>query len=245
MKEVSIMTAIWFFRRTYKTILFFTFIGFFFSAYYFQKTPNRYEVISLIKINQIPTREFQAINIDNIDSHIARLSTPSAYTQNIIDNCGFKELQAPKFYRQPIQVSLLSGTISILEVRFKVTTRNAAKPCSLAIYDLIKNEEIRSFDSRAGVIKNELIKLKKVLKNKYDSVEIDRLLVVIKSYEDFLNSKTKDNIQIISIYVSDYPVNKKIYKVIGIGSFIGMLLGLWSCIAFEIIKNLCTKKRLK
>ena len=244
MKEVSIMTAIWFFRRTYKTILFFTFIGFFFSAYYFQKTPNRYEVISLIKINQIPTREYQTLNIDNVDSHIARFSTPSAYTQNIIDNCGFKDVQSPEFYRQPIQVSLLSGSVSILDVRFNVNARNAAKPCSLAIYDLIKNEEVRSFDSRVGAVEIELIKLKKLLKKKYDSVEIDKLSAIIKSYEDFLKFKA-DNIKIISIYVSDYPVNKKIYKVIGIGSFIGMLLGLWSCIAFEIIKNLCTKKRLK
>lgn len=245
MREVSIRTSFYFFRRSYKTILVFTFIGLFFSAYYFHKTPNQYEVISLMKINQIPTLEFQAINIDNVDSHIALFSKPSTYTQNIIDICGFKDSQAPQFLRKPIKASLLSGTLSILEVKFNVTSSNEGNPCTLAIYDLIKNEDLRSFDSRAKVAKIELIRLKELIKKKYDIVEIEKLSRIIKSYEDFLKSKKEDRTKIISTYVSDYPINQKLYRVISIGSFIGMLLGFWCSITFEIIKNLCFKKRLK
>jgi hypothetical protein len=124
-------------------------IGVLGAALYLQVTPKVFEAGAQIKVAQIANVNtansvinFMGINIEEPQALIARMALPTTYPKETIALCGLADINnAQDVLASKVMLSIPKGVTGIVDLRIRDHSKDAARACLEAIYQLIKTSQ--------------------------------------------------------------------------------------------------------
>ena len=262
--EISLLDILRFLKSAHKTILIFGVIGIALSIAYLAITPKQYEATAQIAMAQIGAANNNnlnplGINIEEPALLIARLSSPTSFTQEEIAACGFMgKRDGAAALAKAIKIAPAKGVPNIVELKTFGASPEAAKGCANAILDFTKKTQAQIV---APYIEEAKIKLaddeqrinsaKELVSRSYKGGsamsaaylstrdEIRYLLDEMTSLKNILASNQNRVTRLIApIYASDAPISPKKRIALAGGLFAGLFLGLLIALARQMISRL-------
>lgn len=221
---VSVQDVYDFLRNSTNCLFLFGLAGLLIGFSYLQFAKKQFEGIGYVKINQVPVLESLAVNVDNADNTIARLANPTAYSDKETTACGVdSDSVSRKFLANSIRASRYGNTNSVIEIRVRGSTSQITKQCFEAIFNLIKVQQIQTYEERALRVKKEL--------HQPLSKANEGLL-------EFLRTPPDSQVNLIgSVYVSPDAIYPKVVKTLGISLLAGIIAGFWfSLVGIKVIR---------
>ena len=251
-------------RGLFSTTIAFGFFGFLVAIIYIYTSPKKYEAITQVKMAQIsisnPANPF-GVNIEEPASLIARMQSPTNYSQIVIDACGFQgQPEAPLALSRSLKFKSPKGLSNSVEFRLLANSPAEAKECAQAVFQqiaLLQSQFAKPFLEEAKIRlaqDNQRIEAAKLVIAKADQSgdamsaaflsardEITYFLTDREKMIDLINSADNRGTSLVSpIYVTDTPVTPKKLMTLLVGLLGGGILGLT---IFSFRKFLAAKKR--
>lgn len=255
-QEISLIDILLFLKGGWKAIAIFGLAGIVLSVAYLAITPKLYEASAQVIMAQIGgvnnnnnnnNINSLGINVEEPALLIARLSSPTSFTPQVIGACSLSDqVNAGLVLSKLIKLSPAKGVTNVVDIKTIGQTPESSKECMQAIFDLIKttqSEIIAPYIEEAKVkLADDEVRLAKAkdLVSKADKSdlamginylstrdEIRYLLGEIGALKNVVSSNQNRLTRLVSpIYVSDIPIypNKRI--VLAVGLFGGLLLGI-------------------
>ena len=265
-EEISLLDILRFLKSAHKTILIFGVIGIALSIAYLAITPKQYEATAQIAMAQIGAANNNnnnlnplGINIEEPALLIARLSSPTSFTQEEIAACGFEgKRDGAAALAKAIKIAPAKGVPNIVELKTFGASPEAAKGCANAIFDFTKKTQaqivapyieeakIKLADdeqriNRAKELVSRSDKGGSAMSAAYLSTrdEIRYLLDEMTYLKNILASNQNRVTRLIApIYASDAPISPKKRIALAGGLFAGLFLGLLIALARQMISRL-------
>ena len=265
--EISLIDILRFLRGAYKTILIFGAIGVAASIAYLAITPKKYEAVVQIAMAQIGAANNNknnninplGINIEEPSLLIARMSSPTSFTPQVIAACGLQDqANSALMLSKLTRLAIPKGVPNVVELKTFGLSPQAAEQCNFAIFELIKTTQsliLAPFIPEAKVkLDDDIERLAKakdllVKADKSGSAmgavylstrdEIRYLLDEITALKNVVTSNQNRATRLVSpIYVSDIPASPKKQNILAAGLFGGLFLGLLVAIGRRMIAKL-------
>ena len=266
--EISLLDILCFLKGTYKVILIFGALGITAAIAYLAITPQQYEATAQIVMAQIGAANNNnnnnninplGINIEEPSRLVARMSSPTSFTPQVIATCGLQDqANSALILSKWIKLSLPKGVANVIELKTFGLSPQAAEQCNLAIFELIKTTQsliVAPFISEAKVkLDDDIERLGKAkdLIAKADKSgsamgaaylstrdEIRYLLDEITALKNVVTSNQNRATRLVSpIYASDIPIFPKKRNILATGLFGGLFLGLLIAIGRRMIIKL-------
>jgi LPS O-antigen subunit length determinant protein (WzzB/FepE family) len=268
--EISLIDILQFLNGAYKTILMFGVLGVAAAIAYLVITPKKYEAIAQIAMAQIGAANNNnnnnnnninplGINIEEPSLLIARMSSPTSFTPQVIAACGLQDQANPALtLSKSIKLSLPKGVANVVELKTFGLSPQAAEQCNLAIFELIKTTQsliVAPFIAEAKVqLDDDIERLAKAkaLLAKVDKSgsamgavylstrdEIRYLLDEITALKNVVTSNQNRATRLVSpIYAGDIPISPKKPNILAAGLFGGLFLGLLIAMGRRVIRKL-------
>lgn len=145
--DISFIYILRFLKDAYKTIAITSMIGLVISAVYLTVTPNQYEAVAQIAMAQVSTTNNNKpnllfVNIEEPVLLIARLSSPTSFTPQVIEACGFQDqANAALALSKSIKLTAPKGIANLVELKTFGPTPQSAQECNLGVFELIKTTQ--------------------------------------------------------------------------------------------------------
>ena len=254
-QEISLIDILRFLKGAYKSILIAGLVGLGLAIAYLVVTPKQYEAIAQIAMAQIGASNNNlnplGVNIEDPPLLIARLSSPTTFTPQIISICSMEEIGNRGIsLAKAIKLAPTKGVATVVELKTFGNSPEAAFNCAQAIFELTKVTQAQILapyieEAKTKLADNEerLIKAKNLVA-KADKTgqavgaaylstrdEIRFLLDEITALKNVVASNQSRATRLITpIYASDTPIapKKRIALMAGLlgGLFLGLLLAL-------------------
>ncbi len=252
--EISLVDILRFLKGAWKTIAITGLAGIIFSIAYLAITPKQYEAIAQIAMAQIIAANNNnnnmnplGVNIEEPALLIARLSSPTSFTPQVIAACGLEDqANAALALSKSIKLTIPKGVANVIELKTFGKTPLSAQECNLAVFELITitqsqiaapyiaDAKVKLDDDieRLAKVKDFMAKADKsgsAMGAAYLSTrdEMRFLLDEITALKNIVISSQSRATRLVSpIYASDTPIAPKKSMVLAIGLFGGLFLGL-------------------
>ena len=265
--EISLLDVLNFFKLTYKTICIFGVIGLVVAIIYLVVTPKQYEAIAQITMAQIGAAKNNnnnninplGVNIEEPALLIARMSSPTSFTPQVIAACGLQgQADAALVLSKSIKLMAPKGVANVVELKTFGKTPQAAQECNLAVFELIKTTQaqiVAPYIADAKLILDDdierLTKAKDLVAkaDKSGSAmgaaylstrdEIRYLLDEITALKSVVTSNQNRATRLVSpVYAVDKPIAPKKRNILAAGLFGGLFLGLLIAMCRSMIAKL-------
>lgn len=262
--EISLLDILRFLKKAWKTIAIGVLFGLALSIAYLAISSKQYEAVAQIAMAQIGAANNNninplGINIEEPSLLIARMSSPTSFTLEAIEACGFlNQPNGALALSKSIKLTIPKGIANVVELKTFGSSPQAAEQCNLAIFELIKATQsliVAPYIAEAKVkLDDDIERLAKArdLVAKADKSgsamgaaylstrdEIRYLLDEITALKNVVTSNQNRTTRLISpIYASDSPIAPKKRNVFAAGLFIGLFLGLLIAIGRRVIAKL-------
>ncbi len=263
--EISLIDILRFLKGAYKTILVFGILGITAAIAYLAITPKLYEATAQIVMAQIGAANNNnnnnnisplGINIEEPALMIARLSSPTNFTQSELAVCGFEDKpDGAAALAKSIKLAPAKGMPNVVDLKTFGASPEAAKGCANAIFDFTKKTQAQIVapyieEAKSKLADNEQrINSARELMLKSDKAgfamsalylsnrdEIVYLLNEINNLKKILISdKNRVTRLIAPVYASDVPIGPKKRNILAAGLFGGLFLGLLITLARQMI----------
>ena len=145
-EEISLIDILRFLKGAYKTILVFGILGISVAIAYLAITSKLYEATAQIAMAQIgaANNNFSplGIHIEEPALMIARLSSPTSFTQSELAACGFEDKpDSAAALAKSIKLAPAKGVPNVVELKTFGASPEVAKGCANAIFDFIKKTQ--------------------------------------------------------------------------------------------------------
>ena len=262
--EISLLDILRFLKGAWKAIAIFGLIGIALSIAYLAITPKQYEASVQITMAQIGAANNNninplGVNIEEPALLIARLSSPTSFTSEVIAACGLQDQENPSvLLSKSIKLTLLKGVANVVELKTFGPTPQLAQECALAVFDLIKTTQAQIVAPYIEEAKVKLADDEDRLQKAKDLVtrsdksgsamsasylstrdEIRYLLDEITSLKNVVSSNQNRSTRMVApIYAGDAPIGPKKRMVLAAGLFGGLFLGLLVALARQMVLKL-------
>ena len=267
--EISIIDILRFLKGAWKSITIFGLIGIALSSAYLAFTPKQYEAVAKVTMAQIGTTSNNNINNNNINPLginveepallIARLSSPTSFTPQVIEACDYQsQADAPLLLSKSIKLTIPKGLANIVELKTFGSTQQVAQECALAIFELIRVTQAKIVDpyiadakikldddiERLTKAKDFVAKADKsgqAMSASYLSTrdEVRFLLDEITALKNVIISNQNRATHLVApIYTSNVPISPKKLMTLASGLFGGLFLGLLMALARQMLVKL-------
>jgi hypothetical protein len=219
-------------------------------------TPKQYEAVSKIGMAQMGTfgnggLDITGTIIEEPQLLILRLSSPTSYTPQVINDCGFQDKKnGALVLSKSVKLTIPKGVAGLVELKTYGSTPQVAKECNLALFEFIKASQskiaqpfIEQAKVRLADDKERLANAKGLMAKADKSSaamsaaylsfrdEVSHLLGEISTLEYIINSNQNRVTHLVNaVYVNDDAVtpNKRIILIAGFlgGILSGLLLAL-------------------
>ncbi|QWD64354.1 Wzz/FepE/Etk N-terminal domain-containing protein [Polynucleobacter sp. MWH-UH2A] len=261
-QEISLLDILAFLKRAYKTILITGIIGLVAAIAYLAITPKQYEAVAQITMAQIGATNNNnnlnplGINIEEPALLIARLSSPSSFTPEVVTACSKEDsiqsqANASERLSKSVKLSIPKGVANVVEFKAFGSSPQSAKVCANAIFDLIKNTQAQIVTPYIEEAKLKLADDQLRLQEAINLVakteksggamsatylatrdEIRYLLEEISALKNLIAANaSRATRPIAPIYASDQPVSPKKHIALLMGVLAGLGLGLLIALA--------------
>lgn len=147
--DISFIYILRFLKDAYKTIAITSMAGLVISAVYLTVTPNQYEAVAQIMMAQVSTTNnnnnkpsLLFVNIEEPVHLIGRLSSPTSFTPQVIEACGFQDqANAALALSKSIKLTAPKGVANLVELKTFGPTPQSAQECNLGVFELIKTTQ--------------------------------------------------------------------------------------------------------
>lgn len=264
--EISLLDILNFLKRAYKTICIFGVIGLVIAIIYLVVTPKQYEAVAQITMAQIGAANNNnnninplGVNIEEPAPLIARLSSPTSFTPQVIAACGLQDqANAALALSKSIKLTIPKGVANVVELKTFGPSPQAAQECNLAVFELIKTTQsqiVAPYIADAKLMLDDdierLAKAKDLLAkaDKSGSAigaaylstrdEIRYLLDEITAFKNVVTSNQNRATRLVSpVYAGDTPIAPKKRNTLAAGLFGGLFLGLLIAMGRSMIAKL-------
>lgn len=251
--EISPIDIQLFLKNAWKMIVINALVGLALSITYLAITPKQYGAISQITMAQIGAANNNnninplGINIEEPALLIARMSSPTSFTPEVLAACGFQgQANAALALSKSIKWTIPKGVANVVELKTIGPSPQAAEQCNQAIFELIKvtqSQIVAPYIAEAKVkLEDDIERLGKardfvakadksgsVMGAAYLSTrdEIRFLLDEITALKNVVASNQNRTTRLVSpIYAGDIAIDPKKRIVLAAGLFGGLFMGL-------------------
>lgn len=250
--EISLVDTLSFIKDAWKSIVIAGVAGISLSIAYIVITPNQYESVAQIAMAQIGAANNNninplGVNIEDPVLLIARMSSPTSFTPQVIVACGFQgQSNAAVALSGGIRLTIPKGLANVVELKTFGKSPQEAQECSRAVFELIKTTQsqiiapyieeakVKLLDdeerlARAQEIVTKSDKSGSAMGAAYLSTrdEIRYLLDEITALKNVVTSNQNRATRLIApIYASDAPIAPKKRLILAAGLLAGVFLGL-------------------
>jgi LPS O-antigen subunit length determinant protein (WzzB/FepE family) len=268
--EISLVDILHFLQNTWKTIAIAALVGLTLSVTYLAITPKQYEAVAQITMAQIGAANNNnnnnnnninplGVNIEEPALLIARMSSPTSFTPEVIAACGLQDqANAALALSKSIKLTIPKGVANVVELKTFGPSPQAAQECNLAIFELIKTTQsliaapyiadaklmLDDDIERLAKAKDLVAKADKsgsAMGAAYLSTrdEIRYLLDEITALKNVVTSNQNRATRLVSpIYAGDMPIAPKKRNILAAGLFGGLFLGLLIAMGRSMIAKL-------
>jgi uncharacterized protein involved in exopolysaccharide biosynthesis len=261
--EISLLDILRFLKSAWKSLALTGALGLSAAVVYLAITPKQYEAVSQITMAQIGATNNNinplGINIEEPSLLIARMSSPTSFTPQVIEECGLKDqANAASKLSKSVKLTIPKGVANMVDLKTYGSSPQAAQECNLAVFELIKTSQsqiVAPYIAEAKVkLDDDIERLAKArdLVAKADKSgstmgaaylstrdEIRYLLDEITALKNVVISNQNSTTRLISpIYADDSPIAPKKRNVLAAGLFGGLFLGLMIAIGRRVIAKL-------
>jgi LPS O-antigen subunit length determinant protein (WzzB/FepE family) len=262
--EISLLDILQFLRGAYRTICIFGVIGLVIATIYLVVTPKQYEAVAQITMAQIDAAKNNnmnpfGVNIEEPALLIARLSSPTSFTPQVISACGLQDqANAALALSKSIKLTIPKGVTNVVELKTFGPSPQAVQECNLAVFELIKTTQSQIVAPYIAEVKLKLdddiehLAKAKDLVAKADKSgsamgaaylstrdEIRYLLDEITALKNVVTSNQNRATRLVSpIYADDMPIAPKKRTILVAGLFGGLFLGLLIAMGRTMIAKL-------
>lgn len=250
--ELSLLDIVQFIQESWKTIVGITALGIAGAVIFFWVVPKQFEASAQVKMAQIANFNSSSINplginIEDPQSLIARMALPTSYPKETISLCGLTDKKyADTIIAKKVKLSILKGVSGTVELKIRDASKEIAKECTNAVYQLIKTSQTRliapyidAVTKKLKIEEQRLSRATQVIAEADKSGgdvsaaylatrdEIRHLLDQISNLQSILASNEGRTAQLTApIYVKDEPVFPQMRDSLLIGLLLGGFLGL-------------------
>jgi uncharacterized protein involved in exopolysaccharide biosynthesis len=253
--ELSLLDIVEFIQESWKTIAGFTVLGIAGAALFIWATPKQYEASAQIKMAQIANVNNNnnnninplGINIEEPQALIARMALPTSYPKETIALCGLADQKDPQVaLASKVKLSIPKGVGGTVDLKIRDTSKEIAKACTNAVYQLIKTSQARLIapyideaskklaieEERLGRATQVIAKADKsgaAVSAAYLATrdEIRFLLDQISSLQNIISGNEGRATHLTApIYLKDQPVFPQKRNSLAVGLLLGAFLGL-------------------
>jgi capsular polysaccharide biosynthesis protein len=261
--EISLLDILVFLRRSYKLIALVGILGIATSFGYLLITPKQYQAIAQIQMAQISSSSNninpQGINIEEPTLLIARLSSPTSYTAEVVKSCGLGTAKdAEVMLSKSVRLTVPKGIANTVDLRVIDVSPKASLDCAQAVFNLIKASQAQIVKPYIEEAKTRLLESQERLTKAQDLVmkadksgsamsaaylstrdEISFLLDEIAILKNVIAANENRATRLVSpIYASDVPIAPKNRNVFFWGLFGGLFLGILFALGRQIIPKM-------
>lgn len=263
--EISLIDILHFLKNAWKTIAITALVGLTLSITYLAITPKQYEAVAQITMAQIGAANNNNninpldVNIEEPALLIARMSSPTSFTPQVIAACGLQDQSnAALALSKAIKFTIPKGVANVVELKTFGPSPQEAEQCNLAIFELIKTTQsqiVAPYIAEAKIkLDDDIERLAKardlvakadksgsVMGAAYLSTrdEIRYLLDEITALKNVVTYNQNRATRLVSpIYAGDMPIAPKQRNVLTAGLFGGLFSGLLIAMARTMIAKL-------
>lgn len=262
--EISLIDILRFLKKSWKTIAITALVGLALAMTYLAITPKQYEAVAQIAMAQIGATNNNnisplGVNIEEPALLIARVSSPSSFTPQVIAACGLQDqANAALALSKSIKFTIPKGVANMVELKTFGPSPQVAEQCNLAIFELIKTTQsliVAPYIADAKVMLDDdierLAKAKDLVAKADKSSaaigaayistrdEIRYLLDEIAALKNVVITNQSRVTRLVSpIYAGDMPIAPKQRNILTAGLFGGLFLGLLIAMAITMIAKL-------
>lgn len=249
--EISLADILRFLGSAWKSIAITGTLGLAAAVTYLAVTPKQFEATAQITMAQIGAANNNlnplGINIEEPALLIARFSSPTSFTPEVLEACGYQdEPDAGQLLSKSIKLATPKGVASVVDLKTFGPSPQAAKACAQSLFELIKSTQaqivapyieeakakLADDEERLARTKNLVAKADKsgqAMSASYLSTrdEIRFLLDEITALKNVVSSNQNRATRLVApIYASDTPISPKKRMALAGGLFGGLFLGL-------------------
>jgi uncharacterized protein involved in exopolysaccharide biosynthesis len=149
-EEISLADIANFIVESWQTVLVFILLGLGVAGAYLLFTPKQYEAIAQIRMAQIASPNNNnnnninplGINIEDPAALIARMTLPTTYASQTIQECGLADRErASSVLAKVVKLSTPKGVANTVDLRIQAPSPELAKRCANALYQFIKSSQ--------------------------------------------------------------------------------------------------------
>jgi uncharacterized protein involved in exopolysaccharide biosynthesis len=262
--EISLLDILIFLKRSYKLIALIGILGVATSFGYLLIAPKQYLASAQIQMAQIGAANNNnvnplGINIEEPGLLIARFSSPTSYTAEVVKVCESDSVKDAKvILSKLVKLTIPKGVANVVDLKIIGTSPEASINCAQAIFDLIKTTQAYIIKPYIEEVKVKLLDNQERLAKAKDLVmkadksgsamgaaylstrdEIRFLLDEITALKNVVASNDNRATRLVApIYASDDPIAPKKRNVLLVGLFSGLFLGLLISLGRQIIPSL-------
>ena len=266
--EISLLDILVFLKRSYKLIAFIGILGVAASFGYLLITPKQYQASAQIQMAQIGAANNNnnnnninplGVNIEEPALLIARLSSPTSYTAEIIKACGIDSTKdAQAILSKSVKLTIPKGVANVVDLKIISTSPEASINCAQAVFDLIKTTQAQIIKPYIEEAKAKLLVNQERLAKAQDLVmkadksgsvmgaaylsmrdEIRFLLDQNTALKNIVAANESRATRLVApIYASNDPIAPKKHNVLLVGLFGGLFLGLLIAFGRQITPSL-------
>jgi hypothetical protein len=254
--ELSLLEIIDFIQEGWKIIFSFIVLGISGAALYLLVVPNQYEARAQIKMAQVPSVSNHitsaGTNIEEPQVLILRMALPTSYPKEASAICGLADQKnADTQLAKSIKYSIPKGVVGILELEYRHASKEIAKACVDAIFQLIKSTQSQIFApfiieaKKRLKMEEERLSLLNQAISKIPGSEVAASTVYLSSREEvrhlldqishlkyFIASQDSRATKLLApIYVKEQPIFPPKKNTLLIGLLLGGILGLTLALA--------------
>jgi uncharacterized protein involved in exopolysaccharide biosynthesis len=255
--ELSLVDIINFFQESWKVIVGFMVLGIVGAAIYLWVVPRQFEASAQIKMAQIANVNNNSnnnnninplgINIEEPQALISRMALPTSYPKETVTLCGLADQKDPEVVlASKVKLSIPKGVGGTVDLRIRDTSKEIAKGCTNAVYQLIKtsqaqliapyideaSKKLASEEERLGRATQVIARADKsgaAVSAAYLATrdEIRYLLDQISNLQTIINGNESRAAHLTApIYLRDKPVFPQRRNSMAVGLLLGGFLGL-------------------
>ncbi len=250
--EISLKEIIDFLIESWKTIAGVGVLGLLGAVAFILVTPSQYEAAAQIQMAQVSISNNNSnpigANVEDPNTLIARMKLPTAFSEKEVQACKLEKSKFPteQLASSVVKLSAIKGVASLMELKIRGESKQAALTCAQAIFENIKDSQHDILKPYIKEAKTLLLKYQVRLNDtqsvidradksgqvlsaaylsnrdelKFLSEEVIRLNAIIVS------SEMRYTRLVSPIYASDKPVSPKKTLSLVLGLLAGVFLGL-------------------
>jgi F0F1-type ATP synthase assembly protein I len=258
--ELSLTDMLHFVAESWKAIMLFMLIGLGAAFVFINIVPKQYEAIAQIKMAQIASPNNNnnnnninplGINIEEPAALIARMSFPTTYSPEVLQECGLANTKdGNALLANKVKLSIPKGVGGTVDLKVRDTTPDLAMTCVTALFQLIKSSQdyliapyIEEAKNKLTIERERLAQATQVIARADKSGaavsaaylstrdEIRYLLDQITGLQNIIVQNESRATQLTTpIYVNDKPVfplkRNSLLNGVLVGAFLGFLFAL-------------------